>query len=119
LFLRRSCLCLWTSPQAAESPIHLPDRAHLPHTALVYPGIAYKDGVLSDGKPDYDERASAVEARTGEVLANSRISPDSTSAKHHHLKDRLLIDWKSEKGFIYYLASFTPKAIPLPRRSWG
>jgi glutamine cyclotransferase len=94
-----------------------------PHDRTSYTqGLLYLDGVLYEGTGLYEEsRIRKVKLETGEVLQNRDIPGQYFGEGIIVWKDRLLeLTWKSEKGFIYDLATFTPKGeFPYPGEGWG
>jgi glutamine cyclotransferase len=94
-----------------------------PHDRTSYTqGLLYRDGVLYEGTGMYDEsRIRKVKLETGEVLQNHDIPGQYFGEGIIIWKDRLLeLTWKSEKGFIYDLATFTVKGeFPYPGEGWG
>jgi len=94
-----------------------------PHDRTSYTqGLLYQDGVLYEGTGMYEEsRIRKVKLETGEVLQNRDIPGQYFGEGIIIWKDRLLeLTWKSEKGFIYDLATFTPKSeFAYPGEGWG
>ena len=85
-------------------------------------GLLYKDGVLYEGT-GLEEQSSIrkVKLETGEVLQKRDVPGQYFGEGIIVWKDRLLeLTWKAEKGFIYDLATFTPKGeFPYPGEGWG
>ena len=94
-----------------------------PHDPTSYTqGLLYLDGVLYEGTGLNEEsRIRKVRLETGEVLQNRDIPPQYFGEGIIVWKDRLLeLTWKSEKGFIYDLATFNPKGeFSYPGEGWG
>jgi glutaminyl-peptide cyclotransferase len=93
---------------------------HDPHAFTQ--GLVYLNGVLYEGTGlEQQSSIRKVNLETGEVLQKHDVPGEYFGEGIVIWKDRLLeLTWKAEKGFIYDLASFTPKSeFPYPGEGWG
>jgi glutaminyl-peptide cyclotransferase len=85
-------------------------------------GLVYLNGVLYEGT-GLEEQSSIrkVKLETGEVLQKRDVPGEYFGEGIVIWKDRLLeLTWKTEKGFIYDLATFAPKGeFTYPGEGWG
>jgi len=119
-----ACAC-GPASQAGGIPEYTYQIVHTyPHDRGSYTqGLLYAgDGILYEGTGMYDEsKIRKVKLETGEVLQNRDVPGQYFGEGIVIWKDRLLeLTWKSEKGFIYDLATFNPKGeFPYPGEGWG
>src|ERR1035437_3890461 len=118
-----ACACGPVS-QAGGIPEYTYQIVHTyPHDRMAYTqGLLYLDGVLYEGTGMYEESSiRKVKLETGEVLQKRDIPGQYFGEGIIVWKDHLLeLTWKSERGFIYDLATFTPRGeFPYPGEGWG
>ncbi|HYW48555.1 MAG TPA: glutaminyl-peptide cyclotransferase [Bryobacteraceae bacterium] len=94
-----------------------------PHDRLAFTqGLFYLDGYLYEGT-GLEGRSSIrkVKLETGEVVQRREVSEQYFGEGIINWKDRLLeITWKTEVGFIYDMATFTPRSeFKYPGEGWG
>ena len=94
-----------------------------PHDRSAYTqGLFYLDGFLYEGT-GIEEQSSIRKVRfeTGEVLQRRNIPGQYFGEGIINWKDRLIeLTWRTEVGFIYDLAGFTPRGeFKYPGEGWG
>ena len=117
------CAC-GPASQAGGIPEYTYQIVHTyPHDPMAFTqGLLYLDGVLYEGTGDWEQSSiRKVKLETGEVLQKRDLPGQYFGEGIIVWKDRLLeLTWKSEKGFIYDLAGFTPKGeFSYPGEGWG
>jgi len=118
-----ACAC-GPATQAGSVPEYTYHIVHtFPHDPLAFTqGLVYLDGFLYEGT-GLEEQSSIrkVKLETGEVLQKRDLPGEYFGEGIVIWKDRLLqLTWKAEKGFIYDLATFTPKGeFHYPGEGWG
>src|ERR1035441_457133 len=117
------CAC-GPASQAGAIPEYTYQIVHTyPHDPMAFTqGLLYLDGVLYEGTGDWEQSSiRKVKLETGEVLQKRDLPGQYFGEGIIVWKDRLLeLTWKSEKGFIYDLAAFTPKGeFSYPGEGWG
>jgi glutamine cyclotransferase len=93
---------------------------HDPHAFTQ--GLVYLNGVFYEGTGlEYESTIRKVNVETGEVLQKRDVPGPSFGEGIIVWKDKLYeLTWKDERGFIYDLATFTPKGeFPYPGEGWG
>ena len=118
------CACGPANTQAGGIPQYTYQIVHVyPHDRGSYTqGLLYTDGVLYEGTGMYDEsKIRKVKLESGEVLQNRDVPGQYFGEGIVIWKDRLLeLTWQAQKGFIYDLATFTPKGeFAYPGEGWG
>jgi glutaminyl-peptide cyclotransferase len=117
------CAC-GPASQAGATPEYTYEIVHTYHhdPMAFTQGLLYLDGVLYEGTGLEDQSSiRKVKLETGEVLQKRDVPSQYFGEGIVVWKDRLLeLTWKAEKGFIYDLASFQPKAeFTYPGEGWG
>ena len=117
------CAC-GPASQAGGIPEYTYQIVHTyPHDPMAFTqGLLYLDGVLYEGTGDWEQSSiRKVKLETGEVLQKRDLPGQYFGEGIIVWKDRLLeLTWKSEKGFIYDLAAFTPKGeFSYSGEGWG
>ena len=85
-------------------------------------GLLFHDGVLYEGTGQWGESSiRKVNLETGEVLQKREI-PEAYFGEGIAIAGNRLIEltWRNQKGFVYDLATFEPKAeFTYPGEGWG
>jgi glutaminyl-peptide cyclotransferase len=118
-----ACACT-SSTQASGTPEYTYEIVHTYHhdPAAFTQGLVYLNGVLYEGTGLNEESSiRKVKLETGEVLQKRDIPSEYFGEGIVNWKDRLLeLTWKAQRGFIYDLASFTPRGqFEYPGEGWG
>ena len=125
LFAALSACACGPASQAGGIPEYTYQIVHTyPHDRDgVHPGTALPATACSTRAPAWtsSRRIRKVKLETGEVLQKRDVPGQYFGEGIVVWKDRLLeLTWKAEKGFIYDLATFTPKGeFPYPGEGWG
>jgi len=118
-----ACAC-GPATQAEGAPEYGYEIVHTyPHDRLAFTqGLFYLDGYLYEGT-GLEGRSSIrkVKLETGEVLQKREVPEQYFGEGIINWKDRLLeITWKTEVGFVYDMATFTPRSeFKYPGEGWG
>jgi len=118
-----ACAC-GPASQASGIPEYTYDIVHTyAHDPKAYTqGLFYLNGILYESTGLWGESSiRKVRLETGEVLEKRDIPEQYFGEGIINWKDRLFeLTWKSELGFIYDFASFTPKGqFKYPGEGWG
>jgi len=94
-----------------------------PHDNAAYTeGLFYKDGHLYESTGQVGESTvRKVDLETGEVVQRHRLPKQYFGEGIVDWKDRMIqLTWQSQTGFVYDLASFTPKkTFSYPGEGWA
>ncbi len=118
-----ACAC-GPATQAGSTPEYTYQIVHTyPHDRAAFTqGLFYLDGFLYEST-GLEEQSSVrkVKFETGEVLQKHEIPGQYFGEGIVNWKDRLLeLTWKAQTGFVYDLASFTPRSeFHYPGEGWG
>src|ERR1041385_6631407 len=120
---RVACAC-GPASQASGIPEYTYQVVHTyPHDRGAFTqGLIYQDGVLYEGTGLSGESSiRKVKLETGEVLQKRNVPEPYFGEGILIWKDRLLeLTWQGQFGFIYDLATFTPKGeFQYPGEGWG
>lgn len=125
-FCRSLALVLFASvaPAWAAVPVYGFKVVHTyPHDTAAYTeGLFYKDAHLYESTGQVGaSTVRKVELETGEVLQRHRLPKQYFGEGIVDWKDRMVqLTWQSQTGFVYDLASFTPKAtFSYPGEGWA
>jgi glutamine cyclotransferase len=125
-FYRSLALVLFASaaPVWAAIPVYGYQVVHTyPHDTAAYTeGLFYKDGYLYESTGQVGESTvRKVELETGEVVQRHRLPKQYFGEGIVDWKDRLVqLTWQSQTGFVYDLASLTPKkTFSYPGEGWA
>jgi glutaminyl-peptide cyclotransferase len=118
-----ACAC-GPASQASGIPEYTYQVVHTyPHDRGAFTqGLIYQDGVLYEGTGLSGESSiRKVKLETGEVLQKRNVPEPYFGEGILIWKDRLLeLTWQGQFGFIYDLATFTPKGeFQYPGEGWG
>lgn len=113
-----------TETQAGGIPEYTYEVVHsYPHDPQAYTqGLFYLDGIMYESTGLYGQSSiRKVRLETGEVLQKHDIPEQYFGEGIINWKGRLLeLTWKSEKGFIYDLATFAlQRDFQYPGEGWG
>jgi glutaminyl-peptide cyclotransferase len=119
-----ACAACGTESQAGGIPEYTYEVVHsYPHDPQAYTqGLFYLNGIMYESTGLYGQSSiRTVRLETGEVLQKRDIPEQYFGEGIINWKDRLLeLTWKSEKGFIYNLATFAPQRdFEYPGEGWG
>ena len=116
------------SAQASGSGAPAPEYGYrivhrYPHSTQSFTeGVFYRDGFLYESTGLEGHSAiQKVELKTGHIVQQREISPQYFGEGIIAWKDRLIeLTWKSQIGFVYDLASFTPRgSFSYPGEGWA
>ena len=118
------CACGPANPQAGATPEYTYQIVHVyPHDPMAFTqGLVYQDGVFYEGTGlEGQSSIRKVKPETGEVLQKRDVPEAYFGEGIIVWKDRLIeLTWTTQKGFIYDLATFTPKGeFPYPGEGWA
>jgi len=119
-----ACAACGTESQAGGIPEYSYEVVHsYPHDPQAYTqGLFYLDGILYESTGlEGQSSIRKVRLETGEVLQKRDIPEQYFGEGIINWKNRLLeLTWKSEKGFIYDLATFSlQRDFEYPGQGWG